>query len=245
MATINTSLNHKLIVILGGSSGIGLAAAKAASAAGARIVIVSSNPQRVTEALQQLPSNNNEGYTANLTHEEEIKKIFARIGPFDHLIFTAGESLKLGYLNNIDINEAQAYFNLRYWGAVTAVKYAAPYINNGGSIVLTSGIVAARPNAGWSMGASICSAMEGFTRAMAIELAPVRVNIVSPGFVRTPLWANIPDEEREAMYASVGNTLPVKRVGEADEIAQAYLYLMQQTFGTGQTLTVDGGASLV
>lgn len=245
MTFINASLNNKRIVILGGSSGIGLATAKAASAAGAHVIIVSSNQQRVDKALELLPSTYKQGYAVNLTNEEQVKAFFNKNGNFDHLVFTAGESLKLGMLPDIDTDEAKAYFNLRYWGAVTAVKYAAPYINAGGSVVLTSGIVAARPNAGWSMGASICAAMEGFTRAMAIELAPVRVNIVSPGFVRTPLWANIPNDEREAMYATIGNTLPVKRVGEADEIAQAYLYLMQQTFGTGQVITVDGGALLV
>jgi NAD(P)-dependent dehydrogenase (short-subunit alcohol dehydrogenase family) len=243
-ANNNSALANKRVVILGGSSGIGLATAKAAAAAGANVVIVSSNQQRINEALSQLPANAT-GLTTDLNSEVAIKELFTRIGNFDHLAFTAGENIKLGLLNDANIDEARQYFNLRYWGAVTALKYAAPFINVNGSVVLTSGTAGARPQAGWGIGASICAAMEGFTRAMAVELAPIRVNIVCPGFVRTPLWDSIPNADREAMYIAVGQTLPVKHVGEADEIAQTYLYLMQQTFSTGQAVVVDGGGVLV
>jgi NAD(P)-dependent dehydrogenase (short-subunit alcohol dehydrogenase family) len=131
------------------------------------------------------------------------------------------------------------------FGAIAAVKAAAPKIRQGGSIVLTGGIAGARPQKGWTLGASICGAMEGFTRALAVELAPIRVNIVSPGFVRTPLWSNVPEIEREAMYRQVGARLLVGRVGEADDIAQTYLYLMNNGFATGQTIVIDGGGILV
>ena len=87
--------------------------------------------------------------------------------------------------------------------------------------------------------------MEGLTRALAVELAPIRVNIVSPGVVRTPLWAGMPEADREALYRQMAETLPVGHVGEAAEIAEAYLYLMRQGYGTGQVVTVDGGAVLV
>ena len=108
--------------------------------------------------------------------------------------------------------------------------------------MFTSGIAGQRPQAGWSLGASICAAMEGLTRALAVELAPIRVNIVSPGVVRTPLWANMTEAERTVLYQQVSDRLPVGHVGDAAEIAQAYLYLMRQTYSTGQVLVVDGGA---
>ncbi len=111
--------------------------------------------------------------------------------------------------------------------------------------MFTSGIASERPRAGWSLGASICAGMEGLTRALAVELAPLRVNIVSPGVVRTPLWANMTQAEREGLYRSQAQALPVGHVGEAEEVAEAYLYLMRQTYGTGRTLAVDGGALLV
>ncbi|HEY0245431.1 MAG TPA: SDR family oxidoreductase [Mucilaginibacter sp.] len=239
------NLKGKKVVILGGSSGIGLATAKAAAAQGAELVIASSNQQRVDKALKELPAGS-KGFPVDLTNEQAVQGFFNQLGSFDHLIYTAGESLQLINIADVAIADAKQFFNLRYWGAFTAVKYAAPYINKNGSIVLTSGIASLRPpGAGWSLGASICAAMEGFNRAMAIELAPVRVNLVSPGVVKTNLWSNMTDAEREGMYNGIGNNLPVKRVGEAEDIAQTYLYLMQQQYGTGQVIVVDGGSVLV
>jgi NAD(P)-dependent dehydrogenase (short-subunit alcohol dehydrogenase family) len=87
--------------------------------------------------------------------------------------------------------------------------------------------------------------MEGLTRALAVELAPVRVNIVSPGVVKTPLWREMPEEARESLYASEARRLPVGHVAGAQELAEGYLYLMRQTFVTGQTLVTDGGGLLV
>ena len=158
-------------------------------------------------------------------------------------MFTAGETLQLGLLADTDIAAARGFFDLRYWGAFTAAKYGSANIRPGGSIVFTSGIAGQRPRSGWALGASICSAMEGLTRALAIE--PIRVNIVSPGVVATPLWAEMAEADREALYRQAGEKLPVGHVGEAAEIAEAYLYLMDQSYATGQVLVVDGGAVLV
>jgi NAD(P)-dependent dehydrogenase (short-subunit alcohol dehydrogenase family) len=237
-------LNGKRVVVLGGTSGIGLAVAEAAAQAGAMVVVASSNPARVEAALARLPQGA-EGQALDLLDESAMRDVFARIGAFDHLVYTAGEALQIGPLAETSLAGARTFFELRYWGALTAAKYGAPQIRPGGSIVFTSGIAGARPQAGWALGASICSAMEGLTRALAVELAPLRVNIVSPGFVRTPLWNNIPAAEREGMYAAVGGKLPVGRVGEAADIADAYVFLMRQGFATGQTFVIDGGGLLV
>jgi NAD(P)-dependent dehydrogenase (short-subunit alcohol dehydrogenase family) len=115
----------------------------------------------------------------------------------------------------------------------------------GGSIVFTSGVAGQRPQAGWTLGASICAAMEGLTRALAVELAPIRVNIVSPGVVATPLWGAMPPPARDALFQKMGQKLPVGHVGSAEEVAVTYLYLMRQTYGTGQVIVVDGGGTLV
>jgi NAD(P)-dependent dehydrogenase (short-subunit alcohol dehydrogenase family) len=242
--TNSSTLNGKRVLILGGSSGLGFAAAKAAAAEGAAVIIVSGNQQRINNALQELPANA-EGYMVDLSEEKNIKDFFAGIGKFDHLVYTAGENIQLAMMKEVQVEQARQYFNLRYWGAFAAVKYGAPHLNKGGSINLTGGIASPRPGAGWSLGASICAAMEGFTRAMAVELAPIRVNLVSPGVVRTNLWNGMPDAEREHFYDTVGNSLLLKRVGEAADIAQAYVYLMKQPFATGQVLVTDGGAVLV
>jgi NAD(P)-dependent dehydrogenase (short-subunit alcohol dehydrogenase family) len=238
------SLKGKKTVIIGGSSGIGLATAKLVASKGGLVVIVSSNQQRIDKALQALPTGSL-GYAIDVTNEMQVKNLFERIGTFDHLIFTAGENLILSDVADTTLEMARKFFNIRYWGAFTAVKYATPFINTTGSIVLTSGIASNRPNKGWALGASICAAMEGFTRAMAMELAPIRVNIISPGVIKTELWNGMSESDREKMYTNIGNTLPLKRVGEAEDIARTFLYLLEQQFATGQTLIVDGGTSLV
>jgi NAD(P)-dependent dehydrogenase (short-subunit alcohol dehydrogenase family) len=238
------SLNGKKVVLLGGSAGIGLATAKAVADEGATLIIVSSNQQRIDNALKELPEGS-KGYAIDLTNEQQVQNFFIQLGKFDHLVYTAGENLQLNTLTDTAVADAKQFFNVRYWGAFTAVKYASPHINAGGSITLTGGVASLRPGSGWSLGASICAAMEGFTRAMAIELAPVRVNLVSPGVVRTDLWANMTDTDREDMYTHLGNTLPVKFVADAADIAQSYLYLIRQQYSTGQIVVADGGYVLV
>jgi NAD(P)-dependent dehydrogenase (short-subunit alcohol dehydrogenase family) len=237
-------LTNKRVIILGGSAGIGLATAQAAAAEGAQVVIASSNQARLDQALQTLPTSA-KGHRLNLTDEEQLQAFFAQSGDFDHLLFTAGDALHLGELATTNLAAVRQAFEVRYFGALAAVKYAQPHLRPGGSVVLTTGIASLRPGKGWAVGASICGAMDGLTRALAVELAPIRVNAVSPGIVKTDLWATMPEAEREAMYANIGERLPVGHAGEAAEVAQTYLYLLRQTYSTGQVIVVDGGNVLV
>ena len=237
-------LTGKKVIILGGSAGIGLATAKLAAAEGANIVIVSSNQQRINKALGELPLGS-AGFAVDLSREENIKTLFGNIGTFDHLVYTAGENISLDIIARTEIASAQKFFNIRFWAAFAAVKYGAPNINTGGSVCLISGTAAERPGAGWSVATSICSAMEGFTRAMAVELAPLRVNCVMPGVIKTNLWDSMSDEDREALYKATEETLLLKRVGLAEDVALAFVYLMKQKHSTGQNVIVDGGSLLV
>jgi NAD(P)-dependent dehydrogenase (short-subunit alcohol dehydrogenase family) len=211
---------------------------------GAAVVVASSRKEKVARALAALPDGA-EGHALDLSDEAQVGALFARIGALDHLVYTAGEALQLGELDATALAQARQAFELRYWGALAAVKHGSHSIRAGGSIVLTTGIASARPRTGWTVGASICGAMEALTRALAVELAPVRVNAVSPGVVRTTLWSNMSEADREAMYRQVGAAIPVGRVGEPHDIAQAYLYLMRADFSTGQVITIDGGTVLV
>lgn len=244
MANQISALSGRKVIILGGSSGLGLATAKAAAAEGAKVVIVSGNQQRIDQALAVLPKGN-EGYAADLSKEKNIAAFFEKAGPFDHLVFTAGENISLPAIREAEIDKAREFFTIRFWGAFAAVKYGAHLINPGGSINLTSGIASMRPGKGWALAAGICGAMEGFVRAAAVELAPIRVNSVVPGVVRTNLWNSMAEADRDNLYKTVGDSLPLRRVGEAEDIAQAFLYLMKQPFGTGQNIVIDGGAVLV
>jgi NAD(P)-dependent dehydrogenase (short-subunit alcohol dehydrogenase family) len=241
---INRALADKRVVIVGGSSGIGFAVAQHSIEQGAQVVIASSNTARVKQAADGLGPKA-EDLVLDVSSEEAIKQFFAKLGEFDHLVFTAGDSLQLTELATMDLDKARGAFELRYWGALTAAKYGSPHIRHGGSIVLTTGIAGDRPRKGWVLGASVCGAMSALTRALAMELAPIRVNAVSPGTVRTNLWQSMTEQRREEMYETVGKTLPVGRVGEADDIARTYLYLLEEGFSTGQIITVDGGAVLV
>ena len=239
-----SGLHSQRVVILGGSSGIGLAVAEQAASQGAKVVIASRNVERIEKAIESL-GGNAQGHAIDLSDEQAVETLFAKLGAFDHLVFTAGESLYLQDLAATDLKQARRAFDLRYWAALAAVKYGSKSIRKGGSIVLTTGVAGQRPPKGWVIAASVCGTIEALTRALALELAPIRVNAVSPGVVRTNLWQNMPVVEREDMYESVGKSLPVGRVGEPHDIAQAYLFLMQEGFSSGQTLVVDGGTVLV
>jgi NAD(P)-dependent dehydrogenase (short-subunit alcohol dehydrogenase family) len=133
---------------------------------------------------------------------------------------------------------------VRYFGALWAVHAAMPHLRPGGSITLTAGIAGHRPGPGWAVAASICGAVESLTRALAVELAPIRVNAVSPGVVRSPLWASMTPASREQFYRDTAAAIPAGRVGDVDDIAQAYLFCLTQPFTTGSIVTVDGGAVL-
>jgi NAD(P)-dependent dehydrogenase (short-subunit alcohol dehydrogenase family) len=237
-------LTGKKVLILGGSSGIGLATAKAAGEEGVSLVIVSSNQEKINNALKDLPVGS-AGYAVDLSKEENIKDLFGKIGNFDHLIYCAGENLSLNTIEATDIGKARDFFTVRFWGPFAAVKYGKPFINKGGSISLTSGTASLRPGAGWSVASAICGAMEGFVRAMAVELAPLRVNCVVPGVVRTPLWDSMSKSDRESLYKYVSDSVLLKRVAEAEDIARGFIYLMEQDHATGQSLLIDGGTVLV
>jgi len=237
-------LQDKRVVVLGGSSGIGLAVAEQAASQGASVIVASSSAERVQKAVASI-GGGAQGQAVDLSDERAVATFFSKLGTFDHLVFTAGDSLHLHDLAATDLQQARRAFELRYWSALAAVKYGSPQIRKGGSVVLTTGIAGRRPQSGWVMAASVCGAIEALTRALAIELAPIRVNAVSPGVVRTNLWQNMSSAEREQLFESVGKRLPVGRIGEAHDVAQAYLFLMQEGFGTGQTVVVDGGTLLV
>jgi NAD(P)-dependent dehydrogenase (short-subunit alcohol dehydrogenase family) len=168
-----------------------------------------------------------------------------KTGITNHLVFTAGEAFQLTELNTMDLQLAREAFTLRYFGTLCAVQAAIARIRPNESIVLSTGIAGDRAGPGWSVGASICGAVESLTRALAVELAPIRVNAVSPGLIRTPLWARIPVADREQMSISAAGKVPDRRVGEPQDIADAFVFLMKQGFTTGSIITVDGGAVLV
>lgn len=237
------TLDKRRIVVLGGSSGIGLATARTAAREGAEVTIASSSRERIAAALTELP-NNCSGEVVDVRNEKEIAALFERVGEIDHVVFTAGDAFTPRPLADLALSDARAVFDVRFWGAVTVTKYAAPRVQSGGSIALSTGTVGQRPGPGQALAAAVAAAAEGLVRGLAVELAPVRVNAVQAGAVRTPLWDAMPEPQREAVFTRLAQRTLTGTVGEPDEIAAAHLFLMQNRYITGTVLTVDGGLLL-
>lgn len=231
-------LKGQKVVILGGTSGFGLATARAAAQAGAQVTIASRSQANVDKALSELPAGV-AGATVDVTDETSLSRFFAGLNGLDHLVVSAGDTIPAF---DPDYKQARQAFEVRFWGLYLAAKAAFPYIRSGGSVTLTNGIVALRPWKGWSVTAAVAGAVESLTRGLALDFAPIRVNAVCAGVIKTPLWSGMSVEEREAMYADTAQKLPVGRVGEPEDVAETYLHLMQSGFTTGQILVIDGGA---
>jgi NAD(P)-dependent dehydrogenase (short-subunit alcohol dehydrogenase family) len=238
------SLTNKRVVIIGGTSGIGLATAHAAVDAGAEVVIASSRQSSIDAALGELSASTT-GHTLDVLDNLAAQAFFDEVGAFDHLAYTAGEALRLLPVDGMNIDQARGFFQVRFFGALNAVSIAATHIRPGGSITLTSGSARTRPGAGWSVASSLCGATTSLAGALAVELAPLRVNVVEPGIIRSPLWSGMSAEDQQAMYDQQAQLLPAGRVGEVEDVARAFLYSMTQTFMTGTSIPVDGGALLV
>ncbi|AGL15958.1 SDR family oxidoreductase [Actinoplanes sp. N902-109] len=234
-------LSGKRVVVIGGTSGIGFAVAEGAAAEGADVVIASSSKERVESALGRLPAGV-DGRVLDVTREEEVAEFFTALGPFDHLAFTAGDPLQSKRFETTTVAEAHDFFEVRFWGAYAVARYGAATVNPGGSFVLSSGGQGERPRKGWPAAAAEAAAAEALARALALQLAPVRVNVVRPGPIWTEIWQSFPKPEE--MFTALGSKLPVGRGGRPEEAAAAYLYLMKQDFATGTVLAVDGGSPL-
>ena len=238
------TLKGKRILVLGGTSGIGLAVAEAVVAEDSEVVVVSSQQSRVADALS-ISGPGAQGFTAQLSDEASVDDLFAKVGKFDHMVYTAGDSVWQRPIGDTMLEDAKRFFDVRFWGAFLAAKHGSKQIRPGGSIVFTSSTVPRRPAVGFAIGASVSASVEAFAVAMAVELAPVRVNCVAPGIVRSPIWNRLPQEQRESFFKTRGAALPVGKVGEPAEVAEAYLSFMRSAYTTGQVVVVDGGMLLV
>ncbi len=241
------TLRNQRIVVIGGTSGIGFAVAQNALAESANVIIGSSNPANVESAAARL-GRGAAGWAVNVKDEASVAAFFERIGAFDHLVLTAGDwgaNRGGGPVAQLDLTAANATFAVRFWGALAAIKHAQGRISQTGSITLTDGLIAHRPRKGTAISTAMAGAIEHLTRALAVDLAPLRVNAVCPGYILTEVWNSIPEDRRAEQLQKMTERLPLPRVGTPDEVAQAYLYLMRGHYSTGQVLIVDGGMSLI
>jgi NAD(P)-dependent dehydrogenase (short-subunit alcohol dehydrogenase family) len=235
---MRNALKNTTVVVIGGSSGMGLAVAKASSRSGARVVIASRNQDKLKAAAGQIGGDVH-WQVVDTMDETSVSDLFERLGTVDHLAIP-GSSVKTGTLREMPLADGLSTMRSKFWGPYLCARYAR--INPGGSITLFSGILSRRPGQNDAVLASVNAAVEAMGRALAKDLAPVRVNVISPGMtVGTGAYLKMPETAREAMFTAIAERLPAGRVGRPEDIAEAALMLMTNGFITGVVLDVDGG----
>jgi NAD(P)-dependent dehydrogenase (short-subunit alcohol dehydrogenase family) len=236
------SLEGASVVVIGGSSGIGLATARLAAGLGARVTIAGRDRARLDAALAELGGTST-GVALDVADEGAVRDLFASMDHVDHVAMLAGTHVH-GTLADTDTETLRGPVDNRFWGALYLGKHAAPKMTDG-SITLCTGAGLAKPRAGAAIVTAAAGASEHLARAMAVELAPVRVNVVRPGIVDTPLLDRLaPGVDRDDVLQAMAKRVPLRRVAQAEEIADAIVFLMGNRYVTGATLTVDGGASI-
>jgi NAD(P)-dependent dehydrogenase (short-subunit alcohol dehydrogenase family) len=233
------SLAGKKVVVVGGSSGIGLATAELAKKEGADVVIASRNAQRLKSAADKIGATD---IAADVTSDESIADLFRKCGLVDHVVVTAAQ-LRTGPFKTVAMDDVRATMESKFWGAWRVARFAE--IRPGGSLTLVSGYLSTRPRPGAAIVGAVNGALESLTKSLALELAPIRVNAVSPGTIDTPIRASMPEAARRDMLAKTAASLPVGRVGESEDIAQQILTFMALGFATGSVVYIDGGALVV
>ncbi|MGW0882358.1 SDR family oxidoreductase [Streptomyces sp. NPDC002671] len=232
-------------MIIGGSSGMGLALARTLLAQDLDVTIVGRSADRLAKARAELerPGHGKiSTIVADMGREEGVAELFAQVGQVEHVMVTAADANGVyGRTADVATATARAVLDTKLLGAWLVGKYASGRVT--GSITFTSGINAYRPNGSNTIMAAANGALASLAYGLAIELAPVRVNVVSPGWVDTPIWDQLGMDKRAA-FAELAERLPARRVGTPDDIAQAFVSVMRNGFISGTVLHVDGGHRL-
>jgi NAD(P)-dependent dehydrogenase (short-subunit alcohol dehydrogenase family) len=237
------SLAGKTVVVIGGSSGMGLATAKAALADGANVVITGRSAERLEAARKEL-GGTVRAVVADAADEIAMRAVFSELARVDHAFVTAADLLYSPTVT-ADTTTLRAAIDARFWGAFFTAKYAAPKMPPDGSITFLTGVAGRKPLPNGAVIGASCSAVESLGRGLALELAPIRVNTVAPGLIDTPLHTRMTGKSASERFPDVAKRLPVRRMGQPEDVAAAVLFLMNNPFVTGITLTIDGGHLLV
>jgi NAD(P)-dependent dehydrogenase (short-subunit alcohol dehydrogenase family) len=238
------------IVVIGGSSGIGLAVARRSLDDGATVVIAGRSQQRLDAARADLartgpPAGRLSAHPVDIGDLAQVTRLFERVGTLSHLVVTAAD-LPYGPVVSLSEDSMVRAVRSKILGPLFAAQQAAPRITKPGSITFTSGIAASRPAPGGALAATVNGALESMVLALALELAPIRVNAVSPGWVDTPVWDRLATPDvKNARLADLAARLPARRLGRPEDIANAVAFLIADTFVTGTVLHAEGAQVLV
>jgi len=233
-------LDGQRVVVVGGTSGMGLGAVRAATAAGAEVIVGGRRP--LTARERSGPQH----IVMDVTEESSVQAAFETIGPLDHLLVTAAPAPgSWGPFLEQDVASARSYLDAKLFGSWACARHAAPRMPAGGSITFLTGCAAIRPRAGASMVTTTFAALEALSQALALELGPLRVNTIRPGIVDSAMWDTVDASAREQLHATARKRFPARRIGTIDDIGHAAVFLMTNPYVTGIVLEVSGGEPLV
>jgi NAD(P)-dependent dehydrogenase (short-subunit alcohol dehydrogenase family) len=233
---MDMQLAGKKVVVVGGSSGIGLSTAELAKREGADVIIASRSAAKLDPIAERL---NAIAIPTDVTNDASVADLFKASGPVDHVVVTAAQ-LRTGPFKTVPMEDVRFTLESKLWGAWRVARSAQ--FRTGGSLTLVSGFLSVRPRPNSAIVGVANGALESLAKALALELAPVRVNCVSPGIIDTPIRAAMPEAARKDMLAKAAASLPVGRVGLGEDIAQQILAFMLNGFATGSIVYLDGGA---
>jgi NAD(P)-dependent dehydrogenase (short-subunit alcohol dehydrogenase family) len=226
------------VVVIGGTAGIGLATARAAASAGAIVTVASRNPDSRGNSL--------DGFNVercDISESASVASLFEGIDNLNHLVVTAAE-MEHGHVLDADLDLVNRNFTSRFWGSVAAVRAAVPKMPSVGSITLTSGNAVDKAFPGEAFPGASAGAVEALMRTLAVEIAPIRVNVLCPGFIDTSLLDFLGEERNTILGQIVTTRMPVGRIGTPEDVAHAALFLMTNGYVTGLSLLIDGGYQL-
>lgn len=233
-------LGNARVLVLGGSSGIGHAVATMAANSGAHVAIASRSAEKLAQARSATPAIA-EAHVLDMAHYEEVAGFFSELADWDHVI-VAGSDTASGPLRELPLPAAYAAMQNKFWGAYHVAR--ACRVRPGGSLTLVSGVFSIRPSKAAVLQGAINAALEGLMRGLALELAPVRVNAISPSVTDTPLWNKLTPEARLRKFDAYAQRVPLGRIAQAEDIAQAILGVAGNPGISGSTLLVDCGDAL-
>jgi NAD(P)-dependent dehydrogenase (short-subunit alcohol dehydrogenase family) len=236
-------LNGQTVVVIGGSAGIGLETARRARSEGARVILTGRNPERLQRAASELEALSTAAFDA--ADAAALERFFRDLPtPIDHLMLTAGRP-HYGRLLDMDVAETRRNLGEHLELAIQVARHSARKVRPGGTLIFMGGTGARRPAIGLGMASTLTAALPALTASLALELAPVRVNLIAAGFVDTPLSAALLGDELENRRKQLRDTLPIRRVVDPTDVAALAVHLMINTALTGATYDVDGGQQLL
>ena len=237
---MGNTLQNKTILVVGRGTGIARAITLLARSEGAHVIVAGRDKNKLAGAY---PGPGITVEVIDITDDTAIAALAERVGPVDHVVSTASARAR-GKLAQLERNSLQLSFDTKVIGPLMLAKYFAPQMNQGGSFVLFSGFPAFKINIGYLGVAITDGAVDVLTRSLAVELAPIRVNTISPGVIDTGAWDSLGEAGKREEFAHISRSNPARRIGTAEDVANAVLFAMTNTFLTGVTLKVDGGQPL-